>query len=130
MTAFESLGFAFREQSESDYGIDAHAELIRSGQPTGRLLGIQLKSGPSYLAESATDGYIFRADKEHVWYSQDGRATWDADGRLRQSLQQLSHAREGLGHLEYELSKVRPPINLYRGPGRAPTLESPYRLPP
>ena len=32
---FEALDFAFREQSESDYGIDAHAELIQSEQPTG-----------------------------------------------------------------------------------------------
>lgn len=48
LAAFESLDFAFREQSESDYGIDAHAELIESEQPTGRLLGLQLKSGPSY----------------------------------------------------------------------------------
>ena len=69
-TAFESLGFAFREQLESDYGIDAHAELIESEQPTGRLLGIQLKSGSSYFSEAAPDGsgYIFRTDKEHVDY--------------------------------------------------------------
>lgn len=70
MDAFESLDFAFREQSESDYGIDAHAELIRSEQPTGQLLGIQLKSGLSYLSESDThgSGYIFRTDKEHFDY--------------------------------------------------------------
>lgn len=28
MYVFESLGFAFREQYKSDFGIDAHAELI------------------------------------------------------------------------------------------------------
>jgi hypothetical protein len=70
MTAFESLGFAFREQSESDYGIDAQAELIQSEQPTGQLLGIQLKSGSSYLSETDIDGYIFRTDKKHVDYWQ------------------------------------------------------------
>jgi uncharacterized protein DUF4365 len=68
LAAFESLGFAFREQPESDYGIDAHAELIESEQPTGQLLGLQLKSGPSYLAETCDDGYVFRTDKEHVEY--------------------------------------------------------------
>lgn len=70
MNAFESLGFAFREQSKSDFGIDAHAELIESEQPTGQLLGIQLKSGPSYLSELEDDAYIFRTDQEHVEYWQ------------------------------------------------------------
>lgn len=70
MTAFESLGFAFREQSKSDYGIDAHAELIESERPTGQLLGIQLKSGPSYLSETDNDSYVFRTDKKHVDYWQ------------------------------------------------------------
>ena len=70
MAAFESLDFAFREQSESDFGIDAHVELIESEQPTGQLLGIQLKSGPSYLSEVDKGGYIFRADREHVEYWQ------------------------------------------------------------
>ena len=70
MAAFESLGFAFREQSESDFGIDAHAELIESEQPTGQLLGIQLKSGPSYLSEAEDNGFVFRTDQEHVEYWQ------------------------------------------------------------
>jgi len=68
MTAFESVGFAFREQAESDYGIDAHAELIQSEQPTGQLLGIQLKSGSSYLSEFIKEGYVFRTNKKHVEY--------------------------------------------------------------
>ncbi|QDU80755.1 hypothetical protein Pla110_24880 [Polystyrenella longa] len=68
MAVFESLGFAFREQSESDYGIDAHAELIVTEKPTGQLLGLQLKSGPSYLSETCNDGYVFRTDKKHVDY--------------------------------------------------------------
>jgi hypothetical protein len=68
LTAFESIGFAFREQSESDYGIDAHAELILSEKPTGQLLGIQLKSGESYLSECENDAYVFRTDARHVDY--------------------------------------------------------------
>lgn len=70
IAAFESLGFAFREQSESDYGIDAHAELIKTERPTGQLLGIQLKSGPSYFSETNEDGFVFRSDKKHVDYWQ------------------------------------------------------------
>lgn len=68
MKAFESLGFAFREQSENDFGIDAHAESIESEQPTGRLLGVQLKSGASYLDEEDGDGYVYRADQQHIEY--------------------------------------------------------------
>ncbi|MCI5210073.1 MAG: DUF4365 domain-containing protein, partial [Candidatus Electrothrix sp. ATG2] len=68
MTAFEALDFAFREQSESDYGIDAHAEWIQSEHPTGQLLGIQVKSGPSYLSKKCETGFVFPIDKDHLEY--------------------------------------------------------------
>jgi len=68
MAAFERIDFAFREQRESDYGIDAHAELVEEEMPTGQLLGIQLKTGPSYLSEQTGEGYVFRADREHIEY--------------------------------------------------------------
>lgn len=68
MAAFESMGFAFREQSESDYGIDAHAELIDNEEPTGQLLAIQIKAGESYLKESNGDGITFRTDTNHADY--------------------------------------------------------------
>ena len=68
MDSFEALGFAFRPQYAEDYGIDAHAELIEAEHPIGRLLGIQLKSGPSYFTERQGDSYVFRADRSHVEY--------------------------------------------------------------
>ena len=68
MGTFESLGFAFREQSESDYGIDGHAERIDANRPTGQLLGIQIKTGPSYLSERTQTGIVYRADADHVDY--------------------------------------------------------------
>lgn len=68
MGVFESLGFAFREQSESDYGIDGHAELIREGEPTGQLLGIQIKTGGSYLSERNDTEIIFRTGAAHMDY--------------------------------------------------------------
>lgn len=68
MDVFESLGFAFREQSESDYGIDAHAERIELEHPTGQLVGIQIKTGASYLSERTATAIIFRADSDHVDY--------------------------------------------------------------
>ncbi|MFN3160037.1 MAG: DUF4365 domain-containing protein [Rubinisphaera brasiliensis] len=68
MGEFESLGFAFREQAESDYGVDGHAELIKSEQPTGQLLGVQIKTGESYLSERTENEIVFRTDAEHVDY--------------------------------------------------------------
>ena len=58
--SFEAIGFAFREQSESDYGVDGHADLIVDERPTGRLLGAQIKSGPSYLSHRVDGGAVYR----------------------------------------------------------------------
>ena len=62
------LGLAFREQGTSDFGVDAQAEMKREGRPTGRLVGLQIKSGPSYFDEPYEDGWIFRPKKKHVRY--------------------------------------------------------------
>lgn len=43
------LGWIFRDQPVADYGIDAHIEVVDdAGQPTGRLLALQVKTGSSY----------------------------------------------------------------------------------
>ncbi|MBW1716472.1 MAG: DUF4365 domain-containing protein [Deltaproteobacteria bacterium] len=68
MSAFEKVNFAFREQHESDYGLDAHVELIENEKPTGQLIGVQLKTGQSYLVERTQSGFVFRSDREHVEY--------------------------------------------------------------
>lgn len=68
---FEKLNFSFREQTVSDYGIDAHAELITSDdKATGQLLGIQIKTGASYFEkfDKDSDSYIFSVDQKHVDY--------------------------------------------------------------
>ena len=66
--AFEQLGLAFRVQRENDFGIDAHVELIVDDSATGRLVAVQVKSGPSYLVEQSEASYVFRADSGHVQY--------------------------------------------------------------
>jgi len=66
--AFERLNLAFREQAVSDFGIDAHAELIQGEEATGRLLAIQVKSGPSYLADADSDRIVFRMHRKHAEY--------------------------------------------------------------
>ena len=65
---FTSLGFAFREQHEDDVGIDAQAELRESGVATGRLLGLQIKTGRSWFGETDDDCFVFRGDQNHVGY--------------------------------------------------------------
>lgn len=68
MAAFERLDMAFRTQPERDFGIDAHAEVVDGAKPTGRLLALQVKTGPSYLAEVADGGFVFRFDAKHFEY--------------------------------------------------------------
>jgi tetratricopeptide (TPR) repeat protein len=62
------LGLIFREQSTSDFGVDAQAEMKREGRPTGRLVGLQIKAGPSYFEEPYEGGWIFRPKGKHIRY--------------------------------------------------------------
>lgn len=45
------LGWIFRDQAVSDMGIDAHIEPVSDGNPTGQLIGVQIKTGPSHFTE-------------------------------------------------------------------------------
>jgi tetratricopeptide (TPR) repeat protein len=60
----------FREQSTSDYGVDAQVEFKRDNVPTGRLVGLQIKTGPSHFGEPTLegDGWRFRPKSKHVTY--------------------------------------------------------------
>lgn len=66
--AFEGIGFLFREQPISDYGIDAHVEIVQGDAATGRLIGLQIKSGSSWFEEKTENGVIYRGDKAHLDY--------------------------------------------------------------
>lgn len=55
--AFEAIGFAFREQATSDFGIDAHLEPRAGSRGTGDLLALQVKSGDSYFREATGGGW-------------------------------------------------------------------------
>ena len=62
------LEWFFREQEKSDQGIDAHVEKAPGEVGTGRLLALQIKSGPSYF-KATEDGWVFRFDakKAALW---------------------------------------------------------------
>jgi hypothetical protein len=63
-----TLGWIFREQTVSDYGIDTHAEVVTDDNPTGKLLAIQIKAGASFFREEQPDGWLFRPKERHVSY--------------------------------------------------------------
>lgn len=65
---FSRAGFAFREQSELDYGIDALAEAIIDDEASGRLIALQIKSGESYVREITESAITFRFDQPHYEY--------------------------------------------------------------
>ncbi len=63
----KELGWIFREQPIVDMGIDAHMELVSEGQPTGRLVALQIKTGASHFQKTA-DGYTYYGDLTHLEY--------------------------------------------------------------
>ncbi|MBR7830409.1 DUF4365 domain-containing protein [Actinospica sp. MGRD01-02] len=67
----ERLGWCARRQGNPDVGIDMQIEVgAGDGDATARLLGVQVKSGPSAFKEPAADGsgWVFRMDLEHLDY--------------------------------------------------------------
>jgi hypothetical protein len=64
----ERLGWLFREQFNDDYGIDAQVEVVAGDRVLGRLLALQIKSGPSWFKEPTVDGWWFRPERKHVSY--------------------------------------------------------------
>ncbi len=67
-TIIHKMGWLFREQPVSDYGIDAHIEQMKDGKPTGRLLAAQIKCGQSWFEETDENGYVYRGDLNHLNY--------------------------------------------------------------
>lgn len=62
------LKWLWRPQGPSDFGIDAHAELVKNGTPTGRLVALQIKGGKSFVEEKTDDSFIFRGEERHLSY--------------------------------------------------------------
>lgn len=62
------LNYIFRAQETSDYGVDGHVEIKDDEGPTGRLVGVQIKTGSSYFSDERDDGWIFRPKDRHIRY--------------------------------------------------------------
>lgn len=65
---FSQNKFIFREQTISDYGIDALIETREKDAPTGKMIAIQIKSGESYFRETDGDYIVYRVDEKHRNY--------------------------------------------------------------
>lgn len=57
----------FREQPVSDFGIDAQVEIVEHDEPTGKLIGLQIKTGASYFRKRGDD-YVFYGELRHLDY--------------------------------------------------------------
>jgi len=64
----KEFNWIFREQPISDFGIDAHAEIVENHTPTGKLIAFQIKSGERYLKQSNTDGFYYYGTNRHLEY--------------------------------------------------------------
>lgn len=62
------LGALFREQSGSDYGIDAQVELVLDQQASGQLLAVQVKGGASAFRTPVEGGWTFPVNARHAKY--------------------------------------------------------------
>ena len=62
------LGWVFREQPTDDFGIDAQVEIVQAEAVSGKLLGVQIKSGLSWFDEPGEGGWWYRPDANHVSY--------------------------------------------------------------
>ena len=63
----EDFQWFFRSQPVADWGIDAHVEVVENNVPTGKLIALQIKSGPSYFRRSGDD-YVFYGERRHYDY--------------------------------------------------------------
>ncbi len=66
--AMAKIGQIWRETPMADVGIDGQIEHVSpEGLATGRMLAVQIKSGPSFLKESQGD-WVFYPEEKHRFY--------------------------------------------------------------
>lgn len=59
----------WREITVNDVGIDGHLEFVTpDGFATGKTIGVQVKSGPSYFKNESTNGWKFYIEEKHKAY--------------------------------------------------------------
>src|SRR4030043_453541 len=66
-TIVNNCGAIFRGIGESDVGIDGYIEFVDSEEATGFIVGVQAKSGNSYINRSKQE-YVIKSDIAHFKY--------------------------------------------------------------
>jgi hypothetical protein len=61
----------FREVLEEDVGVDAQIEICANGKPTGMLIGLQIKSGESYIHSETPEVFTYRPRVSDLRYWRD-----------------------------------------------------------
>jgi len=64
----KKLGWMFREQTVSDFGVDAIVEVVDDKGPTGKLIALQIKGGKSFFSRENADSFTFRGELRHLDY--------------------------------------------------------------
>ncbi|KOF15230.1 hypothetical protein AC244_24495 [Ensifer adhaerens] len=57
----------FRKRCEPDIGVDAQAEILNAGNPTGRFIALQIRFGQAWFKTSDGD-YIYHGENKHREY--------------------------------------------------------------
>jgi len=63
----QEFNWIFREQPIADVGIDAHIERVDDGNPTGKLIALQIKTGSSHFTEKE-EALVFYGKRTHLDY--------------------------------------------------------------
>ncbi|MBY3389215.1 DUF4365 domain-containing protein [Rhizobium laguerreae] len=67
-TFFSKHDWLFREQTIHDWGIDAQVEPKENGRPTGKLIALQIKTGPSFFKRKSKDAIRHSISDSHLDY--------------------------------------------------------------
>lgn len=62
------LKWIFREQTVSDFGIDAEIEEVKNGNPTGKIIKVQIKSGLGNVTINKEKDFVFYFGQVHYYY--------------------------------------------------------------
>lgn len=66
--AIAKIGQIWRETPMADVGVDGQIEYVNpEGFATGRMIAVQIKSGPSFFKESYGD-WVFYPEEKHRFY--------------------------------------------------------------
>lgn len=64
----DGLSYFFREQETSDFGIDAHVELVKDDKASGELIALQIKGGHHAFKHAVANGWHYPVTHRHAQY--------------------------------------------------------------